>query len=238
MAWSTICFLIKSHVKTYINKLNSKKSCPKTALTNPFYGLANNFKIVLMKKIYVAVFVDPSRPAPPVHPRPTPGAQPILQGPAEGLAQTFLGEKFREGLICLEAPAAHMNQWPLPSPCLLTFPGTALPSLRSLWGYTVQGKQGRDFKRENSSELSLRSHWFVPQIPCFSICGRGKNMSFRPALSLTTAIAFVCAGLSYWMVDSLKVWLFFVDQISYLASSWFVNRPSISMHWDLIAFKF
>lgn len=111
-----------------------------------------------MKKIYVAVFVDPGRPVPPVPPHPTPGALPILQGPAEGLAQAFLGKKFREGLICLGAPAAHEDQWPLPSACLLTLPGAPLPPLWSLWDYTVQGKQGRDFKRENSSELSLSSH--------------------------------------------------------------------------------
>lgn len=36
---------------------------------------------------------------------PPPRAQPILQCPAEGLTQTFLGKQLWEGLSCLEAPA-------------------------------------------------------------------------------------------------------------------------------------
>lgn len=90
-------FLNKSHVKTYINKLNSKKSCPKTALTKPFMGLPTISRL-FNEKIYVPVFVDPGRPVPPVPPPTTPGAQPENPpGPCRRLAQASCWQrKFRE----------------------------------------------------------------------------------------------------------------------------------------------
>lgn len=106
-----------------------------------------------MKKIYVPVFVDPSTPVPPVHPRPPhpPGAQPILQCPAEGHTQTWASSSLG-GLGCLETPAythgpaAMSKSTPVSSPryCTAISLATLVPHGATLCrvsqGVTLKGK--------------------------------------------------------------------------------------------------
>lgn len=73
------------------------------------------------------------------------------------------------------------------------------------WGYTVQGKQGSDFKRENSLEPSLRSHEHVSKGHVSQYVGGEIISPLDQHLSFTIVIAFLCTSLSYWMVHSLKV---------------------------------
>lgn len=204
-----------------------------------------------MKKIYVPVFVDHSTPSPPPPPfAPTPPPRP----------SQFSSALQKDSLIPWQA--VHWKGWavckPLhthvarqPSPCLLTFPGTTLPPpwpLHPLLRLQCAQKAGEPaglnvLKKENSLELSLRLHEHVSRFHVSQYIRGERTRPLDQHLPVVTVIAYLFAGLSSWInlhgkfheSGTVFCWS---HKCLCLAEAWFVNKPSIYIHWNLSTLKF